>query len=97
MAGVTMITNDDYKELILAQQKVAEYEDALHQIAEELKFERGHLANLLLCITKGEKTSKWQDGKFEGFDLAEKDDIAKYINETFVEYGRLILRENDNA
>jgi hypothetical protein len=96
MAGVTMITNDEYKELILAQQRVEECEVALHQIAEELDLEKRWLSSLLLVITKGVKKSQWQDGKFEGFDLADNKEIAEYINAHFVRDGKLIVKEYDN-
>ena len=97
MAGFTMLTNDEYKELILAQQKCAECEEALHKIAEELKQEKGWLNDLLLCITKGETKSQWDDKKFEYFDLAEKEEIAEFINANFVNDGKLKIREKNNA
>jgi hypothetical protein len=91
-----VITTDEYKSLLSAEQEGNEYMIAYTDAVMELKEVREQLDNLLLCITKGAKASQWQDGKFEGFDLAEKDDIAKYINENFMEYGRLTVKENNN-
>ena len=96
MSGFTMITNDEYKELIVAQCDGKNYEDAFHEISSELKEVREKLDNLLLCITKGATNSQWQDGKFEYFDLAEKEEIAKHINENFMKKSGLDVKENNN-
>ena len=92
-----VITTDEYKSLLSAEQEGNEYMIAYTDAVMELKEVRDQLDNLLICITKGAKASQWQDGKFEGFDLAEKNDIAKYINENFMKNGRLTVKENNNA
>jgi hypothetical protein len=92
-----MITTEEYKELLEAQQNYDERVVELHQIAEELEKQKWWFADFLFFITKGEKKSKWQDGKFEGFDLADKEEIAEYINTHFMDDGRLMIKENDNA
>lgn len=91
-----VITTEEYKELIEAEQMSKEFREDFIQCADELKDVRGQLDKLLLCITNGEKVSRWQDGKFEGFDLADKEEIAKYINTHFVYNGRLTIKENNN-
>jgi hypothetical protein len=91
-----MITTDEYKELLSAKEEGEQYMMAYTDAVQELKAVRESLDNLLLLITKGEKKSQWEDGKFESFDLAEKNDIAKYINENFMKDGRLTVKENNN-
>jgi hypothetical protein len=92
-----VITTDEYRELIEAEQMSKEFRKDFIDAVAEMKAIREQLDNLLLCITKGAKASQWQDGKFEWHDLADKNDIAKYINENFMEYGRLTVKENNNA
>lgn len=96
MAGFTMITNDEYKELIVAQCDSKNYEDAFHEVSIELKETREKLDALLLYITKGATHSKWEDGKFESFDLARDFELADYINKYFMKNGRLTVKENNN-
>lgn len=92
-----MITTDEYKELLEAQYDGKNYADAFHEVSIELKEVRLQLDGLLLFITKGAKKSQWMDGDFEGYDLADKDELAKYINKHFMKDGRLTVKENDNA
>jgi phage pi2 protein 07 len=96
MSGVAFITTEEYKELIEAQCDGKNYADAFHEVSIELKDTRMKLDGLLLFITKGEKTSEWKNGEFEGYDLESKDEIAKYINKHFMKNGRLTVKENDN-
>lgn len=92
-----VITTEEYRELLEAEQMSKEFRKDFIDAVAEMKAVREQLDNLLLCITKGAKASQWQDGKFEGFDLADKDAIAGYINRNFMEYGRLTVKENNNA
>ena len=92
-----VITTDEYKSLLSAEQEGNEYMIAYTDAVMELKEVREQLDNLLLCITKGAKKSQWQDGKFEGFDLARDFEIANYINENFMRDSRLTVKENNNA
>ena len=91
-----MITTDEYKELLSAKQEGEVYMMEFTKAVTELKEVREQLDNLLLTITKGAKASQWQDGDFEGYDLADKGELAKYINKNFMKDGRLTVKENNN-
>ena len=92
-----VITTDEYKELLSAEQEGNEYMIAYTDAVMELKEVREQLDNLLLFITKGAKKSQWMDGDFEGYDLENKDELAKYINKNFMKDGILTVKENNNA
>jgi hypothetical protein len=92
-----VITTEEYKELLEAEQMSKEFRKDFLDAVAELKEAREQLDNLLLFITKGAKKSQWMDGDFEGYDLADKDELAKYINKHFMKDGRLTVKENDNA
>lgn len=91
-----VITTDEYKSLLSAEQEGNEYMIAYTDAVMELKEVREQLDNLLLFITKGANKSQWMDGDFESYDLAEKDELAKYINKNFMKDGRLTVKENNN-
>jgi hypothetical protein len=82
--------------LLSAKQEGEVYMMEFTKAVTELKEVRGQLDNLLLFITKGAKASQWMDGDFEGYDLADKDELAKYINKNFMKDGRLTVKENNN-
>ena len=92
-----VITTEEYKGLLSAMQEGEVYMMQYAQAVKELKETKKQLDDLLLCITKGETQSKWQDGRFEYFDLAEKEEIAKHINENFMKKSGLDVKENNNA
>ena len=91
-----VITTEEYKELLSAKQDGEVYMMEFTKAVTELKETREKLDNLLLCITKGATNSQWQDGKFEYFDLAEKEEIAKHVNENFMKKSGLDVKENNN-
>ena len=91
-----VITTDEYKELLSAKQEGEVYMMEFTNAVNELKETREKLENLLLCITKGANRSQWGDGNFEYFDLAEKEEIARHINDVFVKNGILDVKENNN-
>jgi hypothetical protein len=91
-----VITTEEYRELIEAEQMSKEFRKDFIDAVAEMKAVRGQLDNLLLFITKGAKKSQWQDGDFEGYDLENKDELAKYINKNFMKDGRLTVKENNN-
>lgn len=89
-----IITTDEYKELIKAQQDGENYADAFHECLEELKQTQLKLEGLLNCITSG-KNPKW-DGAYNSYELADNSTIADYINKNFVKDGTLTVKGNDN-
>ena len=93
---LAMITTEEYKELILIDQECEQVKLDFNRVAEELKQTQEELAGLLCCITQGIKSPKWEDSKYEGFDLADNKTIADYINKNFLKDGILTVRSNDN-
>jgi hypothetical protein len=91
-----VITTDEYKELLSAKQEGEVYMMEFTKAVTELKEVREQLDNLLLTITKGATHSQWGDGRFEYFDLADKEVLALHINDVFMKNGRLTVKENNN-
>ena len=99
----SMIPSEEYKNLIIADLEFellrGEHRQAVEEI-KDLKAKLGEtqekLAGLLCCITQGIKSPKWEDSKYEGFDLADNKTIADYINKNFLKDGILTVRSNDN-
>lgn len=84
-----MITTEEYKELLLAQ-------EALGSVAQELSYcdkkrqkAEDALKELLLMLTKGQTTVNWSDKKFAWHDLARAEEVAEYINKNYVIDGKL--------
>lgn len=87
-----MITTEKYRGLIEAEKEAETYKKAYQENKAELQEIKTEINSLLLMITQDKRVSAW-DEKFEGFDMASGEDIAKYINENFVENGILKLKE----
>ena len=106
MRMFTMITTEEYKELLLAQQDKAELEDTVCNLQKEqkateekLKKVEDELKELLLLLVEGEKRVHWTEGKYETFDLVGREEIVAYINEHYVWNGELQfkkVKENDD-
>lgn len=94
--GMTMISNEEYKELILAQDENEYLDDALNSANKRLNKRTMALNGLLLMLTKGARTTEWKDRKFEPYDLASNTEIADYLNAHYVKDGILQLKENNN-
>ena len=98
-----MIPAEEYKNLIISDLEHELLRADHHQAVEEIKELKEKLGKtqeklieLLNCITQGIKSPKWEDGKYEGFDLADNKTIADYINKNFVKDGILTVKGNDN-
>lgn len=89
-----MITTDEYKELINAQQEGEVYKEQLAEASTEVRELTEKLVGLLNCITSGENP-KWNK-TYRSYDMADENTIANYINDNFVEDGILTIRSNDN-
>lgn len=90
-----MITTEEYKELLKAKDEAEFLQEEMIITKAHLTKSKSAIKDLILFITKGETKSKWNDGNFEGFDLAKSDDIAKYINENYMKDGRLIFSKEN--
>ena len=95
----TMITTEEYRNLI---EELAETKSMLENISFEFKFcdekrdkAEESLKELLLMLTKGEIVAKWDDKKFESFDIEREGEIAKFINANYVENGVLTFTKKE--
>lgn len=99
MQGITMISNEEYKELVLKEEYLFQASQELEDVKQELletKYRVLNLNNELNCLlrrlTGGKEVSQWEDGKFETYDLADRQLIVDYINENYVVNGKLLLK-----
>jgi hypothetical protein len=99
MQGMTMIPNEEYKNLILAEQELSQVKKELNcankcltEKERELHLLEEEFNCLLRRLTDGKEVSRWEDNRFETYDLADRDTIASYINENYFEDGKLILK-----
>lgn len=93
---MAIITTEEYKELLQAQQDAEYYKNQYEIKKDKLQSLTDEFNNMLLMLTNGKKKVEWSDNLFNYFDLASGRAIAEYINEKYVEDGMLILKENDN-
>jgi hypothetical protein len=89
-----MITTDEYKELINAQQEGEVFMMQLAEATTELRTYKANLEGLLNCITNGENP-KW-DEQYRSYELADTLVVTDYINKNFLKDGILTVRSNDN-
>lgn len=89
-----MITTDEYKELINAQQEGEVFMMQLAEATTELRTYKANLEGLLEFITKGENPK--YDGEYKDYQLEYVSEIADYINKHFVKDGKLNIKGNDN-
>ena len=89
-----MITTDEYKKLINAQQEGEVFMMQLAEATTELRTYKANLEGLLEFITKGENPKC--DGEYKDYQLEYVSEIANYINKNFVKDGKLNVKGNDN-
>lgn len=90
---IAMISTDEYKELIEAQKKAEIYQKAYHQSKTELQRVKEEINSLLLTITNRAVVPAYSNNDFRLYEIADADVLAKYINDNFVENGKLNLKE----
>ena len=93
-----MITTEEYKELVLAQQELVE-------VTCDLKFEykkrltaEENLKELLLILTGNKIKIEWADGKIKGYEIKDSE-TADFLNENYIKDGILQfekVKENNN-
>lgn len=91
---LAMITTEEYKELINAQQEGEVFMMQLAEATTELRTYKANLEGLLEFITKGENPK--YDGEYKDYQLEYVSEIADYINKNFVKDGKLNVKGNDN-
>lgn len=89
---IAMITTEEYQKLILAKQQGELDRIMCGKAEEELQQIKAELNCLLRVLTDGKEVVKWEDGKFEAFDLANRSVITNYINENYIKDGKLVLK-----
>lgn len=90
---VTMITTEEYKELVLAKAETDRLNEELKQADQRLTDAERNLKELLLLLTKGETVPKYGTA-FEGFEIINDSEIAKYISENYMTKGLLKFTKN---
>ena len=89
--GATMISNEEYKDLIFKEKELEETNDLYNRQlkenkvleAEIVKLEQ-ELKELILVVTDKKSRPSYGDGEFHSFDVADSSDIAKYITENYL-------------
>ena len=89
---LAMITTEEYKELINAQQEGEVFMMQLAEATTELRTYKANLEGLLEFITKGENPK--YDGEYKDYQLEYVSEIADYINKHFVKDGKLNVKGN---
>lgn len=97
---VVMITSEEYKKLILTEEKYQqELKDNVDLIKEKnnLKEEiinlEQELKELLLIVTGDKERASYMEKDFSGYDLADREEVAKYINKNYMNNGVLKFRK----
>jgi hypothetical protein len=98
--GFAMLTTNEYKELIL---KEKELDDALRdygflenenrKLTGQLAYIEEELKELLLILTDNKERASYMEHDFSEYDLADKKEIAKYINKNYMKNGVLKFRK----
>lgn len=98
--GFTMITTEEYKELIKKEIDLEiaweDYEELVeeHEILKlQLSKVEEELKDLLLIITDNKERASYMDYEFSEIDLADRSKVAKYINKNYMENGVLKFRK----
>lgn len=89
-----IITTEEYKKLLNAQQEGEIFMMQLAEATTELRTYKEKLEGLLNCITNGENP-KW-DEQYRSYELADNLVVTDYINKNFVKDGKLNVKGNDN-
>ena len=89
---IAMITTEEYQELIMAKKRGENDRIVRKKAEEELRNVKAELNCLLRVLTDGKEVIQWNDGKFECYDLADRQVITNYINENYIKNGKLMLK-----
>lgn len=92
---ITMITSEEYRELVLGEEERDRLLEELKYKEEQLEKAQKTLEELLLMLTKGTGIPKYGD-KFESYDIIDDSVIADYINTHFKDKGTLYFVDKEN-
>lgn len=93
----TMITSEEYKELVLAKEENTRLLEELKYADEQLRITQNNLKELLLLLTNGKTSTIY--GELQSFEIITDTEIAKYINKNYLAKGTLKftkIKENNN-
>lgn len=91
----TIITTEEYKDLLLAKEDCNNRLDEAYVLAERLNEVEENLQELLLMLVKGNPTPTWGT-KFEWIDIERAENIAEYINKNYLNTGLKFEKEKAN-
>ena len=89
-----VITTEEYKSLLNAQQEGEIFMMQLAEATSELRIYKENLEGLLNFLTSGQNP-RW-DEEYKSYDLIDNSKIADYINQNFLKDGKLNIKGNDN-
>ena len=87
-----VITTEEYKSLLNAQQEGEIFMMQLAEATSELRTYRENLEGLLNFLTSGQNP-RW-DEEYKSYDLIDNSKIADYINQNFLKDGKLNIKGN---
>lgn len=87
-----IITTDEYKNLLNAQQEGEVFMMQLAEATTELRTYKENLEGLLNFLTSGQ-SPRW-DEEYKSYDLIDNSKIADYINQNFLKDGKLNIKGN---
>ena len=87
-----LITTDEYKNLLNAQQEGEVFMMQLAEATTELRTYKENLEGLLNFLTSGQNP-RW-DEEYKSYDLIDNSKIADYINQNFLKDGKLNIKGN---
>ncbi len=87
-----LITTDEYKSLLNAQQEGEVFMMQLAEATTELRTYKENLEGLLNFLTSGQNP-RW-DEEYKSYDLIDNSKIADYINQNFLKDGKLNIKGN---
>ena len=95
----TIITTEEYKELILDQVEKAELQDSIIEWVKRCAEAEDSLKELLLTITQGKTKACYEE--FKTYELATDFEIAEFINRNYVDENGIlnftkVHKENEN-
>ena len=89
----TIITTEEYRGLIEAEREAEIFKKAYQENKAELQELKAEINSLLLMLTNNDREPRYSKKDFQIYEIADCDVIALYINEFFVEDGKLKLKE----
>lgn len=100
MNGFTCLSNEDFKKAILvetelekAKQEIVQLSDDNLNLTNELNESKEELKDLILMLTGGKERASYCDYNFANYEIEDSGEIAKYLNENYLEKGVLKFKK----